>query len=47
VSHSAAHHLDSPLAFEAETMPLTCSTADHREAVAAFMAKQKPVFEGR
>ena len=28
-------------------MELTGSTADHRDAVAAFLAKQKPTFEGR
>lgn len=47
VAHSAGHDLESSLAFEAEMMALTGATADHREAVAAFMAKQKPVFEGR
>ena len=28
-------------------MTLTGSTADHRTAVEAFVAKEKPVFEGR
>jgi 2-(1,2-epoxy-1,2-dihydrophenyl)acetyl-CoA isomerase len=28
-------------------MELTGSTADHRGAVAAFLAKQQPTFEGR
>jgi 2-(1,2-epoxy-1,2-dihydrophenyl)acetyl-CoA isomerase len=28
-------------------MQETGATADHRAAVAAFVAKQKPVFEGR
>ena len=35
------------LAFEAEMMALTGATEDHRNAVDAFVAKQKPVFEGR
>jgi len=28
-------------------MTLTGATADHRAAVEAFVAKEKPVFEGR
>jgi 2-(1,2-epoxy-1,2-dihydrophenyl)acetyl-CoA isomerase len=28
-------------------MQKTGATADHRAAVAAFVAKQQPVFEGR
>jgi len=28
-------------------MTLTGATADHAAAVAAFIAKEKPVFEGR
>ena len=28
-------------------MTLTGATADHAAAVAAFVAKEKPVFEGR
>ncbi len=28
-------------------MALTGATEDHRNAVDAFVAKQKPVFEGR
>jgi 2-(1,2-epoxy-1,2-dihydrophenyl)acetyl-CoA isomerase len=28
-------------------MALTGATADHKAAVAAFLAKEKPVFEGR
>jgi 2-(1,2-epoxy-1,2-dihydrophenyl)acetyl-CoA isomerase len=47
VAHSAGHELTSSLAFEAEMMTLTGATEDHRNAVDAFVAKQKPVFEGR
>ncbi len=47
VQHSAGHDLAASLAFEAEMMTLTGGTADHRNAVDAFVAKQKPVFEGR
>lgn len=47
VTHSAGHDLESSLAFEAEMMALTGATEDHRRAVDAFVAKQKPVFEGR
>jgi 2-(1,2-epoxy-1,2-dihydrophenyl)acetyl-CoA isomerase len=47
VTFSAAHDLTDSLAFEAEMMTLTGSTEDHRNAVDAFVAKQKPVFEGR
>ena len=47
LAHSAGHDLASSLAFEAEMMALTGATHDHRHAVDAFVAKQKPVFEGR
>ncbi|MGZ6804019.1 MAG: enoyl-CoA hydratase/isomerase family protein [Nocardioidaceae bacterium] len=47
VQHSAGHGLASSLEFEAEMMALTGATADHRNAVAAFVAKEKPVFEGK
>ena len=47
VEYSAGHDFVSSLAFEAEMMALTGGTADHRNAVDAFVAKQKPVFEGR
>ena len=47
VTHSAGHDLESSLAFEAEMMALTGATEDHRRAVDSFVAKQKPVFEGR
>jgi len=47
VNHSAGHDLDSSLRFEAEMMALTGATQDHRNAVDAFVAKEKPAFEGR
>jgi 2-(1,2-epoxy-1,2-dihydrophenyl)acetyl-CoA isomerase len=47
VEHSAGHDFVSSLAFEAEMMALTGASEDHRRAVDAFVAKQKPVFEGR
>ncbi len=47
VVHSAAHSLEESLDFEAEKMALTGGTEDHLTAVNAFMAKEKPVFQGR
>ena len=47
VAFAAAHPLDEALAYEGELMQLTGSTSDHRRAVEAFVAKEKPVFEGR
>ena len=47
VEYSEGHDFESSLAFEAEMMALTGSTADHRHAVDAFVAKEKPVFEGK
>jgi len=47
VEFSATHTLAQSLAHEAELMTLTGGTRDHRAAVDAFLAKEKPVFEGR
>jgi 2-(1,2-epoxy-1,2-dihydrophenyl)acetyl-CoA isomerase len=47
LGYSASHDLESSLAFEAEMMALTGATADHRQAVEAFLAKQQPNFEGK
>lgn len=47
VNNSAAHDIAESLAFEAGKMSLTGASADHKAAVAAFLAKEKPVFEGR
>jgi 2-(1,2-epoxy-1,2-dihydrophenyl)acetyl-CoA isomerase len=47
VAYSAGHDLRASLAHEAELMSLTGSTEDHRNAVASFLAKERPRFEGR
>jgi 2-(1,2-epoxy-1,2-dihydrophenyl)acetyl-CoA isomerase len=47
LAHSAGHDLATSLEFEQQMMELTGSSADHRGAVAAFLAKQRPTFEGR
>jgi len=47
VAFSAGHGFEESVAFEADMMALTGATRDHEHAVAAFVGKQKPVFEGR
>jgi 2-(1,2-epoxy-1,2-dihydrophenyl)acetyl-CoA isomerase len=47
VAFSATHDLGSSLAHEAELMTTTGGTEDHRNAVASFLAKERPRFEGR
>jgi 2-(1,2-epoxy-1,2-dihydrophenyl)acetyl-CoA isomerase len=47
VAYAAGHTFAEALEFESSMMTLTGATADHRAAVEAFVAKQKPVFEGR
>ncbi|HEX8971490.1 enoyl-CoA hydratase/isomerase family protein [Oryzihumus sp.] len=47
VAYSAGHDLTSSLAHESELMTLTGQSEDHQAAVAAFLAKEKPVFHGR
>jgi 2-(1,2-epoxy-1,2-dihydrophenyl)acetyl-CoA isomerase len=47
LAFSAGHGLEESLAVEQQMMELTGSTADHKAAVAAFLAKQQPDFEGR
>jgi 2-(1,2-epoxy-1,2-dihydrophenyl)acetyl-CoA isomerase len=47
VVYAASHDLESSLDREAELMALTGGTADHHEAVDAFVAKRKPDFSGR
>lgn len=47
VAYAAAHPFEEALAFESRMMARTGATADHAAAVAAFVAKEKPVFEGR
>ena len=47
LAFSATHDLASSLEHEGQKMALTGASADHRVAVEAFLAKQKPVFTGR
>jgi 2-(1,2-epoxy-1,2-dihydrophenyl)acetyl-CoA isomerase len=47
VEYAAGHDFAEALEFESSRMTLTGATADHAAAVAAFLAKEKPVFEGR
>jgi 2-(1,2-epoxy-1,2-dihydrophenyl)acetyl-CoA isomerase len=47
VAYAAGHSFEEALEVESAMMQRTGATDDHRAAVAAFVAKQKPVFEGR
>lgn len=47
VAFSTTHDLSASLAHEGEQMNRTGASADHRVAVDAFLAKQKPAFTGR
>lgn len=47
LAYSAAHDLPSSLEQEAQKMALTGASSDHLAAVEAFLAKEKPRFEGR
>jgi 2-(1,2-epoxy-1,2-dihydrophenyl)acetyl-CoA isomerase len=47
VNYSSTHDFSDALAFEGAKMNLTGASDDHRRAVAAFVAKEKPHFEGR
>jgi 2-(1,2-epoxy-1,2-dihydrophenyl)acetyl-CoA isomerase len=47
LAYAGDHTFTESLAFESEQMTRTGRTADHAAAVAAFLAKEKPVFEGR
>jgi 2-(1,2-epoxy-1,2-dihydrophenyl)acetyl-CoA isomerase len=47
LAFAADHTLADALAFESAQMTRTGKTDDHAAAVAAFLAKEKPVFEGR
>lgn len=47
VAFSAGQPLAESLATEGEYMALTGASADHRAAVDAFLAKEKPTFTGR
>lgn len=47
VTYAAGHTLAESLELESAMMQKSGATADHAAAVAAFVAKEKPVFEGR
>src|SRR3954469_7219843 len=47
VAYAAGHSFEEALEVESEMMQRTGATADHEAAVAAFVAKEKPAFEGR
>ena len=47
MTYAAGHDTDEALEFERQMMNSTGATDDHRAAVAAFVAKEKPVFTGR
>jgi 2-(1,2-epoxy-1,2-dihydrophenyl)acetyl-CoA isomerase len=47
VAYAADHTFAEALAFESARMQQTGATEDHARAVAAFVAKEQPVFEGR
>lgn len=47
VAYAAGHSFEEALEFESRCMTETGRTEDHRAAVAAFVAKEKPTFQGR
>jgi 2-(1,2-epoxy-1,2-dihydrophenyl)acetyl-CoA isomerase len=47
IAHSAASPLEDALANEGRLMGFTGQTEDHRIAVDAFLAKEKPTYTGR
>jgi 2-(1,2-epoxy-1,2-dihydrophenyl)acetyl-CoA isomerase len=47
VAYAASHTFEEALELEGRMMARTGATADHRTAVDAFLAKEKPVFSGR
>jgi 2-(1,2-epoxy-1,2-dihydrophenyl)acetyl-CoA isomerase len=46
VRYAAEHSLSESLAFESELMTRTGGSADHRNAVQSFVAKERPTFTG-
>lgn len=46
VAYAAGHTFEEACAFESSMMQKSGATSDHAAAVAAFVAKEKPVFEG-
>jgi 2-(1,2-epoxy-1,2-dihydrophenyl)acetyl-CoA isomerase len=47
VAYAAGHSFAEAVAFESSMMQLTGATEDHQRAVASFVAKEKPTYEGR
>ncbi|MDT4951509.1 MAG: 2-(1,2-epoxy,2-dihydrophenyl)acetyl-CoA isomerase [Pseudonocardiales bacterium] len=47
ISYAASSDLEGALALEGELQVAAGRTADHRNATAAFVAKEKPTFTGR
>jgi 2-(1,2-epoxy-1,2-dihydrophenyl)acetyl-CoA isomerase len=47
LAYAATHTLAESLEFEAGKMQLTGGTEDHNNAVASFVAKEKPTFHGK
>ena len=47
VNYSATHDLAAALNHEGDQMAATGATQDHRDAVAAFVAKESPTFHAR
>jgi 2-(1,2-epoxy-1,2-dihydrophenyl)acetyl-CoA isomerase len=47
VAYAAGHSFEDSLGFESRMMAKTGATQDHRDAVASFVAKEKPSFRGR
>ena len=47
LTYAAGHSFEEALEFDSAMMTKTGATHDHQAAVAAFVAKEKPVFEGR
>lgn len=47
IAYAIGRNLADALAFEAEQMQRTGTSADHTAAVEAFLAKEKPTFTGR
>jgi len=47
LAYSASHDLAESLVHEGQLMALTGGSQDHRDAVAAFVDKKRPVFRGR
>lgn len=47
LDYAATHTLEESLEFEEPRMQATGSSQDHRRAVASFLTKEKPTFEGR